>query len=442
MWRRGPEGPSTLCNACGVKWKHGKILKDTPDSSTTTASASSASTKPTVSSLASSGTTSAPNASSKMNAPVLKQENVKPKGVKKVSTNGRHNAQTSERTIADEREVPPAKNVSKSHLGKRLHGVNDAERIVPVKKRHSSKVSSSILTYTIFIEVMTTPATTTNSNGPKMVSIHELESLHPTKATGSRHLVKKPSLEQLHGSEKIMSRDHEPTMTRLHQQPQPNQSSSHHHSNRSQGSLAGSSTKQLSLENVDMMSTKEFDTSASKTPGKPFVSINNHDNDHDNDNDNGKDKKTSATRSLYTNNTAAFPLPFPTISIAFGPNNAQYTYPNCSVVLYENHFRIKLTQGKEKTEIDVWKEGIEGTEFKEVGDGNSDSDAGGENNTIVMKALLRQYLTRFDKELLNPDRKECLIVFKFRERLDGGGPKVKPLLEHWLTTDIPVPAPV
>jgi hypothetical protein len=25
MWRRGPEGPSTLCNACGVKWKHGKL---------------------------------------------------------------------------------------------------------------------------------------------------------------------------------------------------------------------------------------------------------------------------------------------------------------------------------------------------------------------------------------------------------------------------------
>lgn len=26
MWRRGPQGAGTLCNACGVKWKHGKIL--------------------------------------------------------------------------------------------------------------------------------------------------------------------------------------------------------------------------------------------------------------------------------------------------------------------------------------------------------------------------------------------------------------------------------
>lgn len=26
QWRRGPEGAGTLCNACGVKWKHGKLL--------------------------------------------------------------------------------------------------------------------------------------------------------------------------------------------------------------------------------------------------------------------------------------------------------------------------------------------------------------------------------------------------------------------------------
>ncbi|GAA5805912.1 hypothetical protein HPULCUR_011438 [Helicostylum pulchrum] len=33
MWRRGPQGAGTLCNACGVKWKHGKILNgnDAPD---------------------------------------------------------------------------------------------------------------------------------------------------------------------------------------------------------------------------------------------------------------------------------------------------------------------------------------------------------------------------------------------------------------------------
>lgn len=30
MWRRGPDGAGTLCNACGVKWKHGKILCGRP----------------------------------------------------------------------------------------------------------------------------------------------------------------------------------------------------------------------------------------------------------------------------------------------------------------------------------------------------------------------------------------------------------------------------
>jgi len=57
--------------------------------------------------------------------------------------------------------------------------------------------------------------------------------------------------------------------------------------------------------------------------------------------------------------------------------------------------------------------------------------------------LLRpdSFTIRFDKELLNPDRNETLIVFRFRERLGGGGPPVKPLLEHWLATDIPVPPP-
>lgn len=35
MWRRGPKGPGTLCNACGVKWKQGKIIiEESPDDDT------------------------------------------------------------------------------------------------------------------------------------------------------------------------------------------------------------------------------------------------------------------------------------------------------------------------------------------------------------------------------------------------------------------------
>ncbi|KAK4538281.1 hypothetical protein CDCA_CDCA17G4306 [Cyanidium caldarium] len=30
LWRPGPNGPKTLCNACGVKWKKGTLGPDTP----------------------------------------------------------------------------------------------------------------------------------------------------------------------------------------------------------------------------------------------------------------------------------------------------------------------------------------------------------------------------------------------------------------------------
>ncbi|KAI8874404.1 hypothetical protein GQ42DRAFT_151982 [Ramicandelaber brevisporus] len=49
MWRRGPNGAGTLCNACGVKWKNGKILvgvssgtKATTAATTTAAAAAAA----------------------------------------------------------------------------------------------------------------------------------------------------------------------------------------------------------------------------------------------------------------------------------------------------------------------------------------------------------------------------------------------------------------
>ncbi|KAG0337555.1 hypothetical protein BG000_005268 [Podila horticola] len=355
MWRRGPEGPSTLCNACGVKWKHGKILKDSPDTSSS-GSSSAAKSTPSSSSLNSSPK-AVPKPSSEPKDGTLKKSATK-------GVNGKEGTQPLGTTSSEERKAP-IKGI-KSDLGKRLNGV-DNDRIMPVKKRHSGK------------------AIPTAPKGPKLVSIHELESLHPVKTNGFK--ITKLTKEQ-NGHSKLKM-EHEPAST-LHQQQQPNHpSNSHHHPH----AISGES----SMPTLDQQTTTHPST-------------------------------------VNTNNTATFPLPFPTISIAFGPSNAQYTYPNCAVILFENHFRIKLTQGREKTEIDVWKEGIEGTEFQitDVGDGES---------MIVMKALSRQYLTRFDKELLNPDRNESLIVFRFRERLDGGGPKVKPLLEHWLTTEIPVPTP-
>ncbi|KAL7335956.1 hypothetical protein PS15p_201355 [Mucor circinelloides] len=45
MWRRGPQGPGTLCNACGVKWRHGKILCDNNSTETAPSSPSTVTTE-------------------------------------------------------------------------------------------------------------------------------------------------------------------------------------------------------------------------------------------------------------------------------------------------------------------------------------------------------------------------------------------------------------
>ncbi|CAG8669308.1 8018_t:CDS:10, partial [Cetraspora pellucida] len=46
MWRRGPDGAGTLCNACGVKWKQGKILQGTSANRATEVNGDSATVAP------------------------------------------------------------------------------------------------------------------------------------------------------------------------------------------------------------------------------------------------------------------------------------------------------------------------------------------------------------------------------------------------------------
>ncbi|KAF9402725.1 hypothetical protein BGX21_008986 [Mortierella sp. AD011] len=369
MWRRGPNGPSTLCNACGVKWKHGKILQDPSDTHQTQRLGSP------ISSAVVSSSSSGPHRSSNS------------KAMKEVSENGRSR-------LAEDKKIQKLNSKKPTHG--QVHGeydvqpdptensgikAHEGERMIPVKKRHLGKVSSA------------------SRPGPRMVPIHELGD--PTKTPKFPPVSRKQDYEDtipvaLNGRIK-----------------QPRNGRGRHEPLADAMSSSASNTSSKSEPNESRLEvSKRVATSVLKPTPEENLSL--------------------YTRNRYTNNTATFPLHFPTISIAFGPNNAYYTYPNCAMALYENHFQIKLIQDGERTEIDVWKEGIEGTEFKaiDVGDGES---------MIVMKVLLRQYLTRFDKELLNPDRNESLIVFRFRERLDGGGPSVKPLLEHWLAADIPVP---
>ncbi|KAI8605441.1 hypothetical protein EDD21DRAFT_350012 [Dissophora ornata] len=379
MWRRGPNGPSTLCNACGVKWKHGKILQDPSDTlqrHDAATSATSASPTPSLPSDASPSSAVPRSLSSKTtkerleNGHTRRTEDKKPQN----KTSSKKLFHVHEEKSGDPFSTKESNNVSR---------VQEAEKIVPVKKRLSGKV------------------TPVNPPGPRMVPIHELGD--PTKTPSTF-----PTSPRKYGHE-----DEKPLPSNGRIKAKKSGVIHDDHTVSTTSSSISSGSILSVIHDTGMDKDKDAEVTATSRP---------------------VDDSLYVTKNLYTNNTATFPLHFPTISIAFGPNNATYVYPNCAVVLYENHFQIKLIQAGERTEIDVWKEGIEGTEFKVV-------DMGDGESMIIMKALLRQYLTRFDKELLNPKRDESLIVFRFRERLDGGGPSVKPLLEHWLATDIPVPPP-
>ncbi|CAO3572795.1 unnamed protein product [Mortierella alpina] len=389
MWRRGPHGPSTLCNACGVKWKHGKIMQDAKD--TQAAQSTSAS-----SSKAGHGTGTSAHRSSGAKATGKRQSENGHDRDQDQDDKKAHSKSTSRKSSAtsSRRDQGSPDRSSASRESSNGSRSVDSERIVPVKKRHLSK------------------ATPSRPPGPRMVPIHELDNVARAPAKPQTVVDKYEDDEDeeerllLNGRAKRRKNGFEPSSPKTSPE----------------SSSANTVPKALDAAESKDSRPKSTNSTAHPPPGSLEAAPSTDDG------------LLLYSRNLYTNNTATFPLHFPTISIAFGPNNASYMYPNCAVVLYENHFQIKLIHAGERTEIDVWKEGIEGTEFHmvEVGDGES---------MIVMKALLRQYLTRFDKELLNPDRNETLIVFRFRERLDGGGPFVKPLLEHWLATDIPVPPP-
>ncbi|RUS33685.1 hypothetical protein BC938DRAFT_470578 [Jimgerdemannia flammicorona] len=137
---------------------------------------------------------------------------------------------------------------------------------------------------------------------------------------------------------------------------------------------------------------------------------------------------TAASASVSSNSAASSGIPLPTLSIAFGPHNAYFTHPNCGVTLFDDHFEIKLQkEGHQRTNIEVWKESVESSEFEILREGADGREV------LLMRATVAQYMTRFDSELLNPERSETAVVFRFLEKLDpNGGAVVRRILERWL----------
>ncbi|KAF9354622.1 hypothetical protein BGX34_010904 [Mortierella sp. NVP85] len=455
MWRRGPDGPHSLCNACGVKWRSGRIIIETG--------------QPPPPSRTPGATSSSSNARQKQSTAGSKVDtesgaNIEGKGSGEVVGNKRASAGAKRQDAS----TPSDGSVPDPAQGQKATG----------KKRSANRAAATL--------------GVASSTGPIMVPIHQIGEVIKQSS--------KPSVNSRRGKEKGKSKEKEKDgkgerdmgdiQMALVADPGSGESTTTPSSSQGTADHGADGTSNSTPDPAQSSSTADTPTGATqaalktspakaaapKTATTRSTASKTRSKAATNDSTTQSTTKPTslpasasaklsllkalastpryqigsstlpavgladdglslyATKNLYTNNTATFPLHFPTISIAFGPNNAYYMYPNCAVVLFENHFQIKLIHSGERTDIDVRKEGIESTEFQvvDVGDGES---------MIVMKALLRQHLSRFDKELLNPDKDEVSIVFRFRERLDGGGPPVKPLLEQWLTTEIPVGTP-
>jgi len=86
---------------------------------------------------------------------------------------------------------------------------------------------------------------------------------------------------------------------------------------------------------------------------------------------------------------SVYPLNLKLFSISFGPNNAHFMQPNCSVALYQEYFKIKLSkEGFDRTSIDIWKDTIEDIQY------SSEIDSATRSPLLVFKANVGQYLTR------------------------------------------------
>ncbi|KAG0203179.1 hypothetical protein BGX31_003407 [Mortierella sp. GBA43] len=147
MWRRGPNGPGTLCNACGVKWKHGKILQDVQETvqapKSIPVSSSPPSSGPSTTTTTATTTTNARAAGPK--SAKQSPQNGTSRHVDEIKSESNNTTTTTTKKRPLSSHGAPRKDVetrsgekSSSRENKRSRVV-EPDKLVPVKKRHSSK---------------------------------------------------------------------------------------------------------------------------------------------------------------------------------------------------------------------------------------------------------------------------------------------------------------
>ncbi|KAL1920211.1 uncharacterized protein VTP21DRAFT_1357 [Calcarisporiella thermophila] len=366
MWRRGPDGAGTLCNACGVKWKHGKILGHAAASQAQAGS-------PTNESSSSSITPTAPSPKIKAKKPPSSQSFIRPPLTKSsISTPSdllssekvRENIIKPRPQMTPATERPPPTPTPPASAGPKAMSA-------PLKKRFS-KVNVMEMSPTNTLPPSVTPTASTNT------ILSEQITDSPTAASPSLPLPPNPV----------------PT------QP------------------AKSSFSLPPAEPVPPVEKQSNARGATPPPAqaKPV------------EKQQPQQQQQLATPSSKSHRPG--PVSLPTLSIAFGPDNATFIHPKCQIELRNDHFKIRLEYpGFEATTAEIFRANVECFEFEVT------KDEGGA--VLVLRAIVGQHLHKFGKDLLNPVGDETVVVCKFREKTLDGEPQgvVQKLLERWLATD-------
>ncbi|KAJ1658349.1 hypothetical protein IWQ61_002399 [Dispira simplex] len=120
----------------------------------------------------------------------------------------------------------------------------------------------------------------------------------------------------------------------------------------------------------------------------------------------------SPAKTDHTADTSSkAPAPLNLVQVSFGPHNATFKTPHCNMNFLEDQLQLSLCKPNyPDAQVSLYKETIVHTHWQVL---NSLPDTSYALNVLQMQIKVTSYLTRFDVELLNPDRNEGTINFYF-----------------------------
>lgn len=136
------------------------------------------------------------------------------------------------------------------------------------------------------------------------------------------------------------------------------------------------------------------------------------------------DRSREADNESSTTTAPALPIMLPILSLAFA-GNAEYPSSQCKVTLTTSDLQISLTNPDGDANMDNTDDNIEITR-----DEIASIDIELSDETVTAKIETNIPLSKFGKSLLDPDKKETLIVCKSKSKLNDGQ-DVKTILEAW-----------